>query len=186
LWPRRVSGSGTSTPSPAGIEQHDPGEDVRLVIEQTGEWIRNADTKTGLLATAVSVLVAAGASKMQHTEITTWSHSATGILALAAGGAFLFAVAIAASHMLAVLLPRTTVATDPSRFSWPWISGRSQIEIDSQVASVTARREAWIQAKTLADIAKVKHHYFKRAVAWSAVSAGFFLTWLVAVSFIQA
>jgi hypothetical protein len=151
------------------------------VIEQTGEWIRNADTKTGLLATAISVLIAATAGNMHRKQFTAW-HSVSGVVSICAGGIFLGCAILAVVHMLAVVIPRTKVAGSISRFSWPWLAAHTEAEINSQVRRIGARREAWAQAKALADIARAKHHHFKRAVAWSVASSGCFLAWLVSIS----
>lgn len=151
-----------------GSVDDDPGTDALAIISETGLWIRSADTKTGFGLTGLTVLLAAEASQARTLQIlwrTPGTAPATEWL-LAASVVFL---AAAYSLFVGVLLPRTQ-ATKPNRFSWPWLCRASDEELEA-IDSGAARREAWLQARTLATIAATKFRFLKWAIRSTAVSA---------------
>ncbi|MCX5293635.1 hypothetical protein [Streptomyces sp. NBC_00183] len=163
------------------VESHDPGEDVRLVIEQTGEWIRSADAKTGLLGAALAVLVSAIAAKFDRPHIAHWSDFPGDAIKAALLAATMLSIVKSAYHMKGVLVPRTPPGAEETRYSWPRVA---DLPIDQLTAlpAANSRREAWVQAKTLSIIAKVKHHQFILALRWSAIATALFLMWVGALT----
>ena len=148
------------------------GDDALTAISETGLWIRSADTKTGFGLTGLTILLAAQASQARTLQVlwkdTSAAAAAEWLLALSVltlGAAYLLFVG--------VLTPRTQT-TAPNRFSWPWVASASDDEL--QVLSrASVRREAWLQARTLASIAATKFRLLKWGIRSTAVSALLYL-----------
>ncbi|MCC8453392.1 MULTISPECIES: hypothetical protein [Streptomyces] len=183
---RRRNGPPERNSSSEGVsvDGQDPGEDVRFVLEQTGEWIRAADAKTGLLGAALAVLVAAIAAKFDRAHIAHWSDFPGDAIKGAILVATMLALIKAAYHMKGVLLPRTQSGDEDTRFSWPWVE-KSTTEDLVRLSAATARREAWTQAKTLASIAKAKHEQFTYALKWSSITTALFFGWVVSLAWFE-
>ncbi|GGZ78907.1 hypothetical protein [Streptomyces rubiginosohelvolus] len=162
-------------------QEHDPGEDVRLVLSETGEWIRNADTKTGLLATVLAVLLGVISQKAEKKDLFPpfsegWGYVPFAFLVLTV-------TAIAASYwsFYRVLSPRVDIPSMSTRFAWPWIAYVSESALGNLDAR-SVRKEAWVQARALALISQAKFKFFRRGLATSAISGCAFLIWLFLVS----
>jgi hypothetical protein len=163
-------------PLPAPSNQQDTA-DVEFLLGQTAEWIRAADTKTGLLLAALTVLLG-GVSSSARDLKTLWSgHHADrlGVLIVLAASVALLVVAYAL--LIAVLLPRRSSQAD-TRYAWPWVNDGSLSELEI-LRPASRRTEAWRQAKQLAAIATRKHGLFTAAVWASSGSVACFLTWSV-------
>jgi hypothetical protein len=162
------------------VESHDPGEDVRLLIEQTGEWIRSADAKAGLLGAALAVLVSAIAAKFDRPHVAHWSDFPGDAIKATLLVATMLSIVKSAYHMKGVLIPRTPPGAEATRYSWPRVA---DLPVDHLTAlpAADSRREAWVQAKTLSIIAKVKHRQFILALRWSAIATVLFLIWVGAL-----
>ncbi|MFB8383075.1 hypothetical protein [Streptomyces rubiginosohelvolus] len=162
-------------------EEHDPGEDVRLVLSETGEWIRNADTKTGLLATVLAVLLGVISQKAEKKDLFPPFPEGLGYVTFA----FLVmtVIFIAASYwsFYRVLAPRVDIPSMSTRFAWPWIAYASENALNNLDAR-SVRKEAWVQARALALISQAKFKFFKRGLATSAAAGCAFLVWLVLIS----
>jgi len=158
-------------------DPHSPGADVQLAIEQTGQWIMSADTKSGFLATAVSVLLVAAASQRELFQIAVEHSSPRNVFAAISlvGGAIWLLMSVAQIGW--VLLPRTASPT-PTRFSWPWVAAADVAEL-SALNPDDSRAEAWMHAKILAVIARKKFAAFRRALLLAAVGAGFLGAWAI-------
>lgn len=145
------------------------GEDTLAVMASTSEWIRSADTKASILA--ASLFAVLGFSLAATSSIPAiWKggpaptpQSWCQMLALV-----LSTLTLAA--LLAVLWPRTVIP-HPNRFSWPWLAGADQAEVEERVRSSKVRAEGWQQAKVLAEIANQKHRCLKVAVPLWAISS---------------
>ncbi|MFF7574870.1 hypothetical protein ACFZBE_07730 [Streptomyces sp. NPDC008061] len=158
-------------------ENHDPGEDVRFTLEQIGEWIRSADTKAGLLAPALALLISPAFDNFNKKQLTNFLDSPRDFV-----GALLFfgfgtTFGVAASFIASVLIPRTQHAVRSSRYSWPWICG-IDLQVLTSLSPSESRAEAWAQAKNLAQIAQWKHKYFKLALRATMANAAFLIMWL--------
>lgn len=155
--------------SPAPPDQADPEADLAEALAAGAEfgcWVRNADTKAGLLAAATAVLV--GALAQQTGTLGTFLAPETRletvvlVLLVATGGGML-TTTVFLGH---ALIPRTPTSSEvPNRFSWPDMAEAdpAQLRRGDQAA---AAHEAWCQAHTVAIIAKRKFDAIRRAV-WS-------------------
>jgi hypothetical protein len=153
----------------------DPGTDVLATVAETGLWIRSADTKTGFGLTGLTVLLAAEASQARSLQIL-WTSTGTAPAPdwlLAFSIAFL---AMAYCFFVGVLIPRTQTVK-ANRFSWPWLCRATDDEVET-MACGEGRREAWLQARTLAKVAAAKFRFLKLAISSTAVSV---LLYLVAM-----
>ncbi|MFJ3940063.1 hypothetical protein [Streptomyces parvus] len=157
---------------------------MRFALEQTGEWIRAADAKTGLLGAALAVLVAAITAKFDRAHVANWSEFPGDAIKAGLLAVTLISLVKSAYNMKSVLAPRTQPGSEATRYSWPWVESTS-IEGLVQLPPSTSRREAWVQAKTLAIIAKEKHRNFTVALRWSAITTGFFLLWVGSLAWFE-
>ncbi|MFE2423644.1 hypothetical protein [Streptomyces hokutonensis] len=160
---------------------HDPGEDVRVILSETGEWIRNADTKTGLLATVLAVLLGVISQKAENKDIIPPFSDATDYVGFCFLVVTVGAIVVSYFFFYRVLSPRVAVPDADTRFAWPWIAHSSVATLVNLTPSA-AREEGWTQAKALALITQEKFRYFKRGLVTSAISGVFFLVWLVIIS----
>lgn len=165
-------------PQPLPAPSNEPDtSDVEFLLGQTAEWIRAADTKTGLLLAALTVLLG-GLSSSARDLKTLWSgHHADGLGVLIVLAASVVLLVVAYALLIAVLLPRRTSFAD-TRYAWPWVNNKSLGELEILTPD-SRRREAWRQAKQLAAIAARKHSLFAAAVWVSAGSVACFLAWSV-------
>jgi Family of unknown function (DUF5706) len=154
--------------------QPPPTGDIEFIVAQTGDWIRNADVKTGLLLTGLTVLFGT-VSGHAHDLRALWTPGASRPASMwfLAGAVILLAVAFVL--LLLVLLPRTKSAAG-SRYAWPWIAS-TKIEELERLTPETLRTEGWQQAKQLADIAAFKYRRLVTAVWASAGSVICVLLW---------
>jgi hypothetical protein len=150
--------------------------DAEFVIAQTSDWVRNADTKAGLLFTGLAILLGAVA-KDAHELRALWNPELEHSTALwfLASAALLLTVSI--GFLIAVLLPRTK-SVESTRYAWSWVANASLSEIE-QLDPSDLRTEAWCQARALARIAAFKYHYFMLAVVTSTASVACSLIWAV-------
>ncbi|SDF56999.1 hypothetical protein SAMN05216553_102112 [Lentzea fradiae] len=129
-----------------------------LAIRRSRAWIRNADGKAGLCATAVAGLAAAAASQRPLLGPVARAAGVWNVVALVAFG--LSAVTLAAS---AVFLVRALLPRRPARLP-------------------SGDEEGWAYAHTLARVARSKYRALRRALVLWIVSAGFLVTWIVIAS----
>lgn len=170
---RRPKPPAAPTPGPSAATDT---SDIEFLLGQTGEWIRSADTKSGLLLAALTVLLGSVSSSVRSLR-GLWSghpHRLEALILLA-GSVVLLAVAYAL--LVAVLLPRHS-STTATRYAWPWVNTAS-LETLEHLPPDSRRTEAWRQAKQLAAIASRKHTLFTAAVWFSAGSTMCLLGWSV-------
>ena len=163
-----IEGDGTRE----GCADEEIGTDALTVISETGLWIRSADTKTGFGLTGLTVLLAAQASQAKTIQVL-WKDTSAATLA-----DWFLAISVlllTAAYLLfvGVLTPRTQT-TAPNRFSWPWVARATEDDLEG-LSGVAVRREAWLQARTLALIAATKFRLLKWGIRSTAVSALFYL-----------
>ncbi len=168
------SESGAGTPMPSGSDAGPDSDGSQFMISQTASWIVNADTKAGLLLTAVAVLGAALAGQIsstlkRSTELDIRLGSALVLFAAAA-----VVLGISVFHIYRVLIPRTGPTASESRFSWPWLSQRSPQDLLGRNPG-GLRLEAWAQAVTLAAIASAKFSAFRTALRFAIIGGVFLL-----------
>jgi hypothetical protein len=150
--------------------------DVEFVIGQTADWIKNADTKTGLLFTGLAVLLGALSPHARDVR-TLWTGHDGRPAAVWFLGAAIVLLALAFGLLVLVLLPRTRPA-GVTRYAWPWLT-RMSVEDLVRLGAGAMRREGWQQAKQLAEIATRKYKFFTAAVWVSALSVACYLVWSI-------
>ncbi|MEU7478617.1 Pycsar system effector family protein [Lentzea sp. NPDC042327] len=153
--------------------------DAELAIEQSTTWIKNADVKAGLCATAVAGVATAVASQRPILGTVAKSAGVVNVLALVALGLSAAALIASAFFLVKVLLPRTAPGAH-SRYSWPSLA---QLPLDDLMSRTPAGEEAgWAYAQTLARIAQAKYRSLRWALMLWFVSATLLITWLVVAS----
>ena len=166
--------SGPAREEPDG--QHQSTDDVEFIIGETSEWIRNADTKTGLLFAGLAILLGA-VSDHAHDLRALWTAHESRPAAIWILGAATILLAASFALLVLVLVPRTTTSGQ-TRYAWPWVANATPTELE-QMGTDTLRSEAWRQAHQLAKIAAFKYRYFTRAVVTSGLSVTCLLIWSV-------
>jgi Family of unknown function (DUF5706) len=165
---------------PAVAPQPDPNDsspaEIEFILDQVSQWIRNADTKTGLLLTGLIIILGAISSQAKDLR-ALWASNASRPAALWFFGAAVVLLAIAFALLVVVLLPRARLSR-PSRYAWPWIAKTSLDDL-KELKPTSLREEGWRQAKQLAEIAAFKYRYFASAVWVTAGSVACLLVWTV-------
>ncbi|MFG2028141.1 hypothetical protein [Streptomyces sp. NPDC048825] len=156
---------------------HDPGEDVRFTLEQVGEWIRSADTKAGLLAPTLALLVSPAFDNFSKRQLIDFLDSPRDFIGTLLFVGFSLTFGMAAFFVAKVLIPRTQHAVRSSRYSWPWLC-ETDLHVLTALSPSESREEAWAQAKNLAQIAQWKHKNFKLALRTTIANAAFLTAWL--------
>ena len=137
---------------------HGDLENAKFVIDQTAGWIRHADAKVAILATAVAVVVGflvadVAAAIAAVRAATTWS----GLIAFFCVASVIAAV-ITTIFLVSAIVARTESTAAGNRFSWPdlasggWPARRDDFDV-----------EAKEQAEHLARLAKLKFRNFNKA-----------------------
>lgn len=171
-------GRHTATPSEPGVDANldPPLGEVELVISQTADWIRGADTKAGFTLTALVVLLSAIATDASGVrDLWTKRDDAPPSLWLLAVSIAAISVALVVAAL--VVLPRTP-SPKANRFSWPWLASVPLEEVIDQLGS-DVRAEAWHQAWTLAGIARDKHRLLQVAMSFGFLAAVSFISWKI-------
>ncbi|MGX1562880.1 hypothetical protein [Streptomyces sp. NPDC055506] len=156
---------------------HDPGEDVRFTLEQVGEWIRSADTKAGLLAPTLALLMSPAFDAFSKKQLTDFLDSPRNFIGTSLFVGFGLTFGMAAFFVAKILIPRTQHAVRSSRYSWPWLC-ETDLHVLTSLSPLESREEAWAQAKNLAQIAHWKHKNFKLALRATIANAVFLIAWL--------
>lgn len=159
----------------AGADGSSPAE-IEFILDQISQWIRNADTKTGLLLTGLIIILGSISSRAKDLR-ALWASNASRPAPLWFFGAAVVLLAIAFALLVVVLLPRAQLS-GPSRYAWPWIAKASLDDLN-ELKPTSLREEGWRQVKQLAEIAAFKYRYFARAVWVAAGSVGCLLVWIV-------
>jgi hypothetical protein len=149
--------------------------DAKLAIDQFSIWVRNADTKAALLTTAVTILGGALAGRASVAATRLPPDSIRDWLAVSAYGTSIGLAVVAAVLLVTVLRPRRVVKSF-TRFSWPTVAELTEAELLAAVARPGAKREAWLTAHALAQIAAFKLRVISWALALSTLSAFLFFS----------
>lgn len=153
-------------------------DDAYLAITTIGGWVANAETKVGLLAAAITVLASAVAGQLD--VLTGLLKSDVGLRTWAALCAFSLsslALVACAGFLFAAVRPRLGPGDEPSRFSFPNLADADLDALADPESVATARKEAWLQARTLARIARAKYLWFARALVAAIVAGLAFVAW---------
>ncbi|WP_433265699.1 hypothetical protein ACQPWR_00885 [Micromonospora vinacea] len=158
---KRQSGAGQSEPD---------RNDGISAITFYGNWIVNADTKTGFLATGLTVLGAAAFTQLRRFISTApfsgWRDLFAGLLVSVA----LAGIASGAVFVVSAIIPRTGAPAGFSRYAYPSLAIQPQGFVPALDAE-EQRKEAWVQARALSLIAIKKFTYFRRGLFAFVLSA---------------
>lgn len=161
-------------PAPQG------NEDAFLALSTIGPWVNNADTKIGLLATALTVLTCGAVRQRPRVEaMYDAAFHIRGVLALTALVVCVVAIVVAGSCLYRALRPRLTNGS-PSRFAFPHLA-TADLDKLADMDPAAVRKEAWIQAQTLCQIVNAKYKCFRNALRAGLVAGVAFALWLVLV-----
>lgn len=154
MWPRRRVSD--SPPEP-------DRNDGLSAITYYGSWIVNADTKSGFLATGLTVLGAAAFSQLRRyiagAPFDGWRDIFAGACMLVA----LVGIGVCAFFLLSALAPRTAPPVKFTRYAFPSLANRPAGYVP-ELDATKQREEAWIQAHALSLIALKKFTHFRRGL----------------------
>lgn len=139
-----------------------------------GNWIVNADTKAGLLATATAIIGGIMASQRASLRNAFRPQDPADLWELSTAALAILALLVCAVALVSVLRPR--VRTGPySRYSWPAVSSAS-FELVIEHAMHDSAIEAWRTVYDLSLIARKKFYWLKMAIfAWATAALSLFL-----------
>lgn len=151
--------------------------DAKFVIQEVGNWIKNADAKSTVAAAATGVVATATASKadvIRAAMANAEFHCKWALLLLLFVA--LVSLIVSGYYQFRTLSPRTSRSGtsregQTNRFAWPNLKDNGPPET---YRWLSVKEEAWEQASALAHIADRKFASFKLALAWFAV--GFIAT----------
>ncbi len=179
MWQRRNRAAGpsrassfTGPPEPAAPVPAPDHGDGRDAITYFAGWIGNADTKSGLLATGLTVLGVTSAQRAHdilHATPAGWR----GVVAASCVLLSLLGIAVSAVYLTLALAPRTSPPPAFSRYAFPAIAQREPGFVPD-LDGTQQRAEAWIQAHALATVALTKYRCFRRGLYTFAAGAVFF------------
>ncbi len=157
-----------------------PHHDAFHAITTIGAWINNADTKTGLLAAALTVLTGGAVRQRPRVEVLLDAGPGSrGVVALVALGTCAVFLALAGVCLFRALRPRLTNTQD-SRFAFPYLA---DADLDRLIDDdpVAVRAEAWVHAQTLSKIVRAKYGCLSSALTHGVVAGLAFVAWLLLV-----
>lgn len=153
-------------------------DDAHHAIDYAGDWIRNADTKAGLLTASVAVVIAAGTAQVSASSEMLRPSDGREWLVLAILGFAVTALAVAIVALAVVITPRTPPAQAPSRFSFPTLASHAWRHTPATRAQ--AAEEAWEQANVLASIAQDKFRALRVASLATFTGLVLYACWAIA------
>lgn len=137
--------------------------DGQVATTQIGAWVVNAETKSALLATALTFLASGTLPRIRVSyayfplnSLREWLTFASLLVAAAS-------IITGAAFLVRVLYPRTAPAPTFSRYGWPSLAEKPDRFVPS-LCPREQREESWVQAQTLARIAKKKFNLFRAAL----------------------
>ncbi|MFE3646110.1 hypothetical protein ACFXOM_34910 [Streptomyces sp. NPDC059169] len=152
----------------------EPGADATLAINQVSAWIVSADTKAGLLAASMGVLVAGLLSQADTLRSMAPPRSVREALILGLTHVVVLSMVVSVWFVLRTLAPRS-VTSAPTRYGWPTLvrkSGTGDVVVEPSADPGQARAEAWQHAVDLAVVAELKFAAFRRALTWAVAAGG--------------
>jgi hypothetical protein len=150
------------------------------MIQETGGWIKNADTKTTVLAAAFGVsLTIAVARIAEATPMVIQLPSMIGAIVWFCSLTLLGVAVVAVGwNLYRTLLPHIESA-GANRFAWPDLAaGRVPNAVP---AADGALADAWLQVATLSGIANQKYRRLRVALKCFGIYL-ILLTWIVALA----
>lgn len=156
MWPKRLSGVGTTTAPTDGSSQ---------ALDQIANWVRFADAKATLLTAGLGV-----AMTMLVSNSTTIVKAAqqSWIAGLCAGGPAalaLFAFGWTLFWLIRAIGPQRKVGyLKPNRFSWPSLARTSAKDLYEHLSASSVAEDAWQQVLDLSRLADRKFAACEKAV----------------------
>lgn len=141
-------------------------QDAKFAIQESGNWIKNADTKSTVIAAATGVVASALASRADtvHKAFTEGRLGCAGPIVTLLILSYIATLTVTVLHLYRALAPRTRPLNASNRFAWPSVELCGREVPDSNWAIV--QDEAWSQNYMLACIAGAKYRALKRALGW--------------------
>ena len=158
-----------------GLDPLDELDVALYTISDFGQWIQNADTKSGMLGALLGLMLAGVTSQLDLVGRTLGPQRHAPVAALFA--VFVVSLFVAGTCRGLTQLPRLTVPTAVRRLAFPAVAGR-RASAPGRPDAVELRDEAWRQAETLAGIAMRKFRYLRVGLLSSGLCVVTFLTWL--------
>ncbi len=170
----------------ADVTATDPCDDLvdaHHAIGYAGTWINNADTKAGLLAAALAVVVAGATQQAEAMSDALRPGDGSEVAALILLCLLGAAVATATVGLALATIPRTPPPQAPSRFGFPTLASHGWRHVPATRAQAAA--EAWGQAQVLAGIAARKYVRLRVAMTAAFASLPLYAAWSVAAALIR-
>lgn len=171
---------------PADVTATDPSDDLldaHHAIGYAGTWINNADTKAGLLAAALAVVVAGATQQAEAIGDALRPANGGEAVALVLLGMLGATVATATVGLGLATIPRTPPPQAPSRFDFPTLTSHGWRHVPATRAQAAA--EAWGQAQVLSRIAARKYAMLRVAMTAVFGSLPLYAAWSVAAALIR-
>lgn len=145
-------------------------QDARFAIQETGNWIKNADTKSTVVAAATGVVATALASKAGavHEAFANGGLACIGPMLVLLIVSYIATLIGTTTCLYRALSPRTRPTSMSNRFAWPSAELNGP-EVPNSSWTVV-QREAWGQNYMLACIAGAKYRAFRSALQWFGAS----------------
>lgn len=156
-------------------------EHSKLAIQETGGWIKNADTKSTILAGSFGLSLTFAVPRLLEALPTVAAAPFTFGLWVAAAVIFTAAALLTGYRIGNALLPRTSLGpTLMNRFAWPSLANVAPQHLPPEkLSAADIRVEAWEQAASLARIAAAKYRSFKIALISFCVYLGALFTTVI-------
>lgn len=160
----------------------DVGDALHAIGTMT-TWVTHADTKAGLLAAAVAVVLAAMAQDREMIGDVARSAGTAEIVSAVVLVGIGIAVIVAVIALGTAVTPRHRTDSSPARFGLPTLADPGWTR--TRAARADVADEAWVQAVALAQIASRKFSQVR--VASIAVTVALLLlgAWTVVTSFVS-
>ncbi|MEU4468919.1 hypothetical protein AB0G20_35405 [Streptomyces sp. NPDC024017] len=158
-------------------DEWEPGTDVTLAINQVSAWIVSADTKAGLLAAGLGVMVAGLLTRAGDLRSMAPPHTFREFLTLVLIHLVVISLSASGWFIVRTLAPRA-VSSTPTRYGWPTLARRAHAPQPSAEPG-RAREEAWQHAVDLAAVAERKFAAFRRALHCAVAAGGTLLVLLM-------
>lgn len=156
-------------------------EQIKLAIQETGGWIKNADTKSTILAGSFGLSLTFAVPRLLEALPTVFIAPFAFGLWVAAAVILVTAALLTGYRIGNALLPRTSLGNSlMNRFAWPSLANVAAQHLPPEkLSAADIRAEAWEQAASLARIAAAKYRSFKIALISFCVYLGALLAMVV-------
>ncbi len=143
-----------------------PSDDGAMnALSEIAQWVRFADTKAGLLAAGLGVVLAGTVGQAGTIVDAVDRGGALGALTAALFTLWSIFALTLVWYVMSAIGPRTTT-TGPTinRFAWPSLAGTTVTDLTHHVSRSTRDADAWRQVFDLSAVAAKKYRACGRAV----------------------